>query len=221
MKVTLRTDVLTNNNKAAEFNRELFTNSKTLVINLMSSPGAGKTTLLEETVRSLSGRYSIGVIEGDLATERDADRIRAMGAQAVQINTHGGCHLDARMVAASLAEFDLDEIDILFIENVGNLVCPSGYDLGQNHKVAVLSVPEGNDKIPKYPQMFMRTELVLLNKIDLLPYLDFDVDTAIKDLEGINPQSKLITLSAKTKEGLEQWFSWIEEAYHLWTKQEK
>ena len=129
MKVTLRTDVLTNNNKAAEFNRELFENTKTLVINMMSSPGAGKTTLLEETVSALSGKYRIAVIEGDLATEKDADRIRAMGAKAVQINTHGGCHLDARMVAAALAEFDLDEIDILFIENVGNLVCPSGYDL--------------------------------------------------------------------------------------------
>ena len=131
MRVTLRTDVLTNNNKAAEFNRELFTSSNTLVINLMSSPGAGKTTLLEETVRHLSYKYRIAVIEGDLATERDADRIRAMGAKAVQINTHGGCHLDARMVAATLPEFDLEEIDLLFIENVGNLVCPSGYDLGQ------------------------------------------------------------------------------------------
>ena len=117
MKVTLRTDVLTNNNKAAEFNRELFLNTKTLVINLMSSPGAGKTTLLEETVRALSGQYRIAVIEGDLATEKDADRIRAMGAKAVQINTHGGCHLDARMIAAALGEFDLEEIDLLFIEN--------------------------------------------------------------------------------------------------------
>jgi hydrogenase nickel incorporation protein HypB len=213
MKVTLRTDVLTNNNKAAEFNRELFHNTNTLVINLMSSPGAGKTTLLEETVRALSKNFRIAVIEGDLATERDADRIRAMGAKAVQINTHGGCHLDARMVAATLAEFDLDEIDILFIENVGNLVCPSGYDLGQHHKVAVLSVPEGNDKIPKYPQMFMRTELVLLNKIDLLPYLDFSVEEARKDLLEINPESILISLSARTKEGLHEWFSWIEGAY--------
>jgi len=213
MKVTLRTDVLTNNNKAAEFNRELFHNTKTLVINLMSSPGAGKTTLLEETVRALSKNFRIAVIEGDLATERDADRIRAMGAKAVQINTHGGCHLDARMVAATLGEFDLDEIDILFIENVGNLVCPSGYDLGQHHKVAVLSVPEGNDKIPKYPQMFMRTELVLLNKIDLLPYLDFSVEEARKDLSEINPESILISLSARTKEGLHEWFSWIEGAY--------
>ncbi|MGG3561455.1 hydrogenase nickel incorporation protein HypB [Neobacillus rhizosphaerae] len=213
MKVTLRTDVLTNNNKAAEFNRELYHNTKTLVINLMSSPGAGKTTLLEETVRALSKKYRIAVIEGDLATERDADRIRAMGAKAVQINTHGGCHLDARMIAATLGEFDLDEIDILFIENVGNLVCPSGYDLGQHHKVAVLSIPEGNDKIPKYPQMFMRTELVLLNKMDLLPYLDFSVEEARKDLSEINPESILISLSARTKEGLHDWFSWIEGAY--------
>ncbi|MFS0784712.1 hydrogenase nickel incorporation protein HypB [Bacillus sp. 1P06AnD] len=213
MKVTLNTNVLTNNNIAAEYNRNLFNDTKTLVINVMSSPGAGKTTLLEETIRLLSKRYRIGVIEGDLATERDADRIRAMGAQAVQINTHGGCHLDARMVAATLAEFDLADIDILFIENVGNLVCPSGYDLGQQHKIAVLSVPEGNDKIPKYPQMFMRTELVLLNKVDLLPYLDFDVDTAKVDLQAVNPESRLITLSARTKEGLEEWIHWIEEAY--------
>lgn len=213
MKVTLRTDVLTNNNKAAEFNRDLFETTKTLVINLMSSPGAGKTTLLEETVRELSGKYRIAVIEGDLATERDADRIRAMGAKAVQINTHGGCHLDARMVAAALGELDFEEIDILFIENVGNLVCPSGYDLGQNHKVAVLSVPEGNDKIPKYPQMFMRTELVLLNKIDLLPYLDFSVEEARQDLMEINPESTLIPVSARTREGLHEWFFWIEGAY--------
>ncbi|WP_147533688.1 hydrogenase nickel incorporation protein HypB [Bacillus marasmi] len=212
MKVTLRTDVLTNNNKAAEFNRELFSETNTFVINMMSSPGAGKTTLLEETVRALSDRYRIAVIEGDLATERDADRIRAMGAKAVQINTHGGCHLDARMIAAALAELDLDEIDLLFIENVGNLVCPSGYDLGQHKKIAVLSVPEGNDKIPKYPQMFMRTELVLVNKIDLLPYLNFDVEQAKVDLQAINPESKLIPISATTKEGLENWLSWIEGA---------
>ena len=219
MKVALNTNVLTNNNMAAQFNRELFMNSKTLVINLMSSPGAGKTTLLEETVKALSHKYRIGVIEGDLATEKDAERIRQHGAKAVQINTHGGCHLDARMIAATLPEFDLDEFDILFIENVGNLVCPSGYDLGQHHKVAVLSVPEGNDKIPKYPQMFMRTELVLLNKVDLLPYLDFDVDMAIEDLKGINPESSLLQLSATTQQGMDQWYSWIEKAYEACVKQ--
>ena len=219
MKVSLNTNVITNNNVAAQFNRELFMNSKTLVINLMSSPGAGKTTLLEETVKALSHKYRIGVIEGDLATEKDAERIRQHGAKAVQINTHGGCHLDARMIAATLPEFDLDEFDILFIENVGNLVCPSGYDLGQHHKVAVLSVPEGNDKIPKYPQMFMRTELVLLNKVDLLPYLDFDVEMAIEDLKGINPQSKLLQVSATTQQGMDQWYSWIEKAYEACVKQ--
>ncbi len=219
MKITLKTDVLTNNNKAAEFNRNLFESTNTLVINLMSSPGAGKTTLLEETIRALSGKYKIGVIEGDLATEKDANRIRTMGAKAVQINTYGGCHLDARMVAASLADFDLEEIDLLFVENVGNLVCPSGYDLGQHHKVAVLSIPEGNDKISKYPQMFMRTELVLLNKMDLHPYLDFNVAEARQDLSEINPESVLIPISARTMEGLHEWFSWIEGAYEKCIKQ--
>lgn len=213
MKIKLEKDVLSDNNKAADYNREKFKDSKTLVINLMSSPGAGKTTLLEKTVQILSSEYRIGVIEGDLATEKDADRIRALGAQAIQINTNGGCHLDARMIAKTLPEFELDNIDILFIENVGNLVCPSGYDLGQNHKIAVLSVPEGNDKIPKYPTMFNRTELVLLNKIDLLPYLDFNVEEAINDLKGINPNSKLLSLSAVTGEGINQWFDWLRSAY--------
>lgn len=220
MKVTLSTDVLTNNNKAADYNRELFQKNKVLVINLMSSPGAGKTTVLEETMKQLSKEYKLAVIEGDLATERDADRIRATGVQAVQINTHGGCHLDARMVTAALAELDLDGVQILFIENVGNLVCPSGYDLGQNHKVALLSVPEGNDKIPKYPTMFLRTELVLLNKIDLLPYLDFNVEEAVEDLKGINPDSSLMPISARTKEGLDEWFQWIRNAYNQCVNQQ-
>lgn len=213
MKVVLEEEVLADNNSSAKFNRDLFQKSKTLVINIMSSPGAGKTTLLEKTVAALGNEFRIGVIEGDLATEKDADRIRALGAQAVQINTNGGCHLDARMVAKVLPEFDFEEIDILFIENVGNLVCPSGYDLGQNHKVAILSVPEGNDKIPKYPVMFRRTEMVVLNKVDLLPYLDFDVNVAIEDLKGINPDSKLLQVSSRTEEGLEEWFTWIKQAY--------
>ncbi len=213
MKIDLDVEVLADNNTAASYNRDLFEKNKTLVINLMSSPGAGKTTLLEKTVARLGKEYRIGVIEGDLATEKDADRIRAFGAQAVQINTNGGCHLDARMVAKVLPEFDFDDIDLLFIENVGNLVCPSGYDLGQNHKVAILSVPEGNDKIPKYPVMFRRTEMVVLNKIDLLPYLDFDVKMAMEDLLGINPQSRLIQVSSRTGEGLDEWLSWIKQAY--------
>jgi len=212
MKVEIRTDVLTNNNLAANYNRELFQKSKTLVINLMSSPGAGKTTLLVETIKRLQDEYKCAVIEGDLATSHDADKIRETGAQAVQINTHGGCHLDARMVAAILPEFNLSEIDILFIENVGNLVCPSGYDLGQMHKVAVLSVPEGNDKIPKYPQMFMRTELVLLNKVDILPFVDFSVEQAGQDLQAINADSSILPVSARSGEGVEEWINWIKEA---------
>mgnify|MGYP001157837380 FL=1 len=213
MKINLDAEVLSDNNAAAEFNRNLFKENKTLVINLMSSPGAGKTTLLEKTIAALGKDYTIGVIEGDLATEKDAERIRALGAKAVQINTHGGCHLDARMIAKVLPELDLGEIDILFIENVGNLVCPSGYDLGQNHKVAILSVPEGNDKIPKYPVMFRRTELVVLNKIDLLPYVEFDLEMAVDDLKGINPESRLIPLSARTGEGMDEWLKWVKDAY--------
>lgn len=213
MKVILGEDVLADNNRAAKYNRSLFHNTNTLVINIMSSPGAGKTALLEKTVKALAQEYRIGVIEGDLATEMDAERIRQAGAKAIQINTNGGCHLDARMIAKVLPEFNFEEIDILFIENVGNLVCPSGYDLGQEHKVAVLSVPEGNDKIPKYPVMFRKTELVVLNKIDLLPYLNFDVEQAIDDLKGINPDSRLLQLSATTNEGINIWFDWIRSVY--------
>lgn len=176
---------------------------------MMSSPGAGKTTLLEKTIQALSEEFTVGVIEGDLATEVDADRIRQAGAQAIQINTNGGCHLDARMIAKVLPNFDLSKIDVLFIENVGNLVCPSGYDLGQHHKIAVLSVPEGNDKIVKYPFMFKRTELVLLNKVDLLPYLPFSIEQAKKDLAEIHPQSRLVETSAYTGEGMSTWVEWI------------
>lgn len=213
MKIQLREDVLKDHNLAAAFNRETFKEHPTLVINVMSSPGAGKTTLLEETIKELSNKFQIAVIEGDLATERDAERIRSLGIQTVQINTVGGCHLDARMIAKILPEFDLASIDILFIENIGNLVCPSGYDLGQDYKVVVLSVPEGNDKIPKYPVMFKRTHMTIINKIDLLPYVSFDLEEARSDLKEINPQAHLIALSAKTGEGMEGWIHWIEEAY--------
>ncbi|RBW70963.1 hydrogenase nickel incorporation protein HypB [Bacillus taeanensis] len=218
MKRTLNKDVLSDNNQSAAFNRETFKKSNTLVINLMSSPGAGKTTLLEKTVKMLSKHYRIAVIEGDLATENDAERIRACGAKAEQINTNGGCHLDARMIAKVLPKFQINDIDILFIENVGNLVCPSGYDLGQQHKVALLSIPEGNDKIPKYPVMFRRTELALLNKVDLLPYIDFNVETAEADLKAINPNSRLVKVSAHTGEGMQEWFNWIKGAYQAWIK---
>mgnify|MGYP002732851851 FL=1 len=189
LKINLQEDVLTDLNAAAAFNRNVFKQHNTLVINIMSSPGAGKTTLLEETVKRIADEFNIAVIQGDLATELDADRLRSLGIKTVQINTVGGCHLDARMIAKTMPEFNFEEIDILFIENIGNLVCPSGYDLGQDTKVVVLSVPEGNDKIPKYPVMFRRTDLTIINKIDLLPYVNFSVEEAKKDLAQNNPQA--------------------------------
>ncbi|MFC6039972.1 hydrogenase nickel incorporation protein HypB [Paenisporosarcina macmurdoensis] len=218
MKINIREDVLKDHNMVAKLNRETFKESKTLVINLMSSPGSGKTTLLEETINSLKNEYTIAVIEGDLATDLDAQRLSLLGINTVQINTVGGCHLDARMIAKILPEFELNRIDILFIENIGNLVCPSGYDLGQDFKVVVLSVPEGNDKIPKYPVMFRRTDLTIINKIDLLPYVTFSLEQAKKDLAAINPEAQLIGLSAQTGEGIEDWINWLKDAYLQCTK---
>ncbi len=218
VKIKLQEDVLKDQNLAAAFNRETFKKNQTLVINLMSSPGAGKTTLLEETIKALRNEFRMAVIEGDLATEMDAERIRSLGVKTVQINTVGGCHLDARMIAKTLPDFDLDSIDILFIENIGNLVCPSGYDLGQDYKVVVLSVPEGNDKIPKYPVMFRRTDLTIVNKIDILPYVSFNIEEAIKNLKEINPQAQLKALSAKTGEGMEDWVNWIKDAHEKCTQ---
>lgn len=219
MKVKLQEDVLKDQNLAATFNRETFKKNKILVINLMSSPGAGKTTLLEETVKILRNEFTIAVIEGDLATDRDAERLRSLGIKTVQINTVGGCHLDARMIAKTLPEFELESIDILFIENIGNLVCPSGYDLGQDFKVAILSVPEGNDKIPKYPVMFRRTDLTIINKVDLLPYVSFNLAVAKQDLESINPHAQCIALSAQTGEGMAEWINWIKDVYHQCSNQ--
>ncbi len=218
MKINIREDVLKDQNMVAKLNRETFKESKTLVINLMSSPGSGKTTLLEETIKALINEYTIAVIEGDLATSLDAQRLHLLGIHTVQINTVGGCHLDARMIAKVLPEFELHHIDILFIENIGNLVCPSGYDLGQDYKVVVLSVPEGNDKIPKYPVMFRRTDLTIINKIDLLPYVDFNLEQAKEDLVAINPEAQLMGVSAQTGEGIEDWINWLKEAYLQCTK---
>lgn len=213
LKIKLKEEVLTDLNAAATFNRNLFKENKTLVINLMSSPGAGKTTLLEETVKRLADKFNIAVIEGDLATERDAERLRSLGIKTVQINTVGGCHLDARMIAKTIPEFNFESIDILFIENIGNLVCPSGYDLGQDYKVVVLSVPEGNDKIPKYPVMFRKTDLTIINKIDLLPYVAFNIEEAKQDLAQINPTAQFKLVSATTGEGIDDWINWIKDVY--------
>ncbi|TMW71432.1 hydrogenase nickel incorporation protein HypB [Alteribacter natronophilus] len=209
MKINVKKDVLSRQNRVAAGNRARFEGAGAFTVNLMSSPGAGKTMLLEQTITALQKDFKIAVIEGDLATDRDAERLRRLGVQTVQINTVGGCHLNAEMIARELAAFDLEQTDMLFIENIGNLVCPSGYDLGQHRKVALLSTPEGNDKIPKYPVMFRRTDLTVVNKADLLPYVDFDVNRAKEDLRNINPAAGFLSVSAKTGDGMDDWISWL------------
>jgi hydrogenase nickel incorporation protein HypB len=208
--IQIEQDILGKNNGYADSNRALFVEHNLLVLNLVSSPGSGKTTLLTHSLDGIKDRLSCGVIEGDQQTANDAERIRATGVPAVQINTGKGCHLDAHMVGHALAQFDLEAQQVLFIENVGNLVCPAAFDLGEAHKVAILSVTEGEDKPLKYPDMFHAADLMILNKTDLLPYLDFDVEQCIDYARRVNPRIEVIQLSAKSGEGMQQWYDWIE-----------
>ncbi|MGL4726027.1 MAG: hydrogenase nickel incorporation protein HypB [Scandinavium sp.] len=203
-------DVLEKNNQLAARNRARFAASQLLVLNLVSSPGSGKTTLLTETLLRLKGKVPCAVIEGDQQTVNDAERIRATGTPAIQVNTGKGCHLDAQMIADAAPRLPLEENGILFIENVGNLVCPASFDLGERHKVAVLSVTEGEDKPLKYPQMFAAASLLLLNKIDLLPYLNFDVEKCLAYARQVNPDIEAILISATSGEGMDQWLNWLE-----------
>jgi len=204
-------DILAKNDGYAMDNRAVFAQTGIFALNLVSSPGAGKTSLLVRTIRMLGGRYPVAVIEGDQQTSNDAERIRATGAPAVQINTGKGCHLDAHMVAGALSRLSPPRDAILMIENVGNLVCPAGFDLGEAHKVLVLSVTEGEDKPLKYPDMFRRASLLLLNKIDLLPYLEFDVALCIANARRTNPDLRIIAVSATTGEGMPEWLAWLEQ----------
>ncbi|NVO00228.1 MAG: hydrogenase nickel incorporation protein HypB, partial [Geobacteraceae bacterium] len=178
-------------------------------LNLVSSPGSGKTTILERTLRDLTGTLKCAVIEGDQQTDNDAMRIAATGVPVKQINTGAGCHLDAHMVGHALEELPVDGLDILFIENVGNLVCPATFDLGEAHKVVVLSVTEGEDKPLKYPQMFHAADVMLLNKVDLLPYLDFDVEKCLEMARRVSPGIRIFQLSAKSGEGMDEWYGWL------------
>ncbi|HBC83421.1 MAG TPA: hydrogenase nickel incorporation protein HypB [Escherichia sp.] len=203
-------DVLAKNNHLAARNRARFAAKQQLVLNLVSSPGAGKTTLLSETLLRLKGNVPCAVIEGDQQTVNDAARIRATGTPAIQVNTGKGCHLDAQMIADAAPRLPLANGGILFIENVGNLVCPASFDLGERHKVAVLSVTEGEDKPLKYPHMFAAASLMLLNKIDLLPYLHFDVEKCLASARAVNPDIEIIQLSATSGEGMDQWLDWLE-----------
>lgn len=211
--VEILTGLLDANDHQAAHNRDHFSEHGVLAINLMSSPGAGKTALLEATIEAFDGKARIAVIEGDLETENDAERIRAKGVPAVQISTGSACHLDAHMVHGALHDLDLQHIDILFIENVGNLVCPASFDLGQHFNVALLSTPEGDDKPAKYPVMFRAADLVLVTKSDLLAVLDdFDPDKALRCLRQLASQVPMFNLSAKTGDGMHNWVNWVEEA---------
>lgn len=207
--VSLEQKVLQKNDELAEHNREWLRRRGVLALNVTSSPGAGKTTLLERTIRELRGEQPVAVIEGDQETLLDAERIRTAGARAVQINTGAGCHLDADMVHRALHALDPEPESLLFIENVGNLVCPAMFDLGEHSKVVVISVTEGDDKPLKYPHMFAAARLVIINKVDLLPYVDFDLDKCAGCARAVNPGVEILPLSATTGEGIDAWYGWI------------
>ena len=209
MKVTVVKNVLDANNRIADDNRKLFDGHKMFVINLMSSPGAGKTSLVERTITALRDKYGIAVIEGDIQDTFDADRIAKLGIPVVQINTGGACHIDGNMIREALPNLDLDGVDLLITENVGNLVCPAEFNVGENMKVMILSTPEGADKPRKYPLMFHESAAMIINKMDLLNYVDFDLKKAKKDALSINPNLAVFTVSCKTREGFEPWIAWL------------
>ena len=211
--VDLEARVLAKNDALAARNRAWFAGREILALNLVSSPGAGKTTLLERTIRDLRGRLPLHVVEGDQATSNDGDRIRAAGAPVVQLNTGTGCHLEADMVAKRSRRARPPVGAVVLIENVGNLVCPALFDLGERAKVAVLSVAEGDDKPLKYPHMFRAADVVILSKIDLLPHVDFDVKSAIAGALSMNPKLTILRLSARTGEGLDAWYDWLRTSH--------
>jgi hydrogenase nickel incorporation protein HypB len=212
-KVNISTSVMSKNDQFAADNRKLLSEKNIYTLNLISSPGAGKTTVLESMARFFGPRMA--VIEGDIQTRRDADRIEKAGCQAWQIETGGACHLDAHAINHALGHMILDpsELELLAIENVGNLICPSGYDLGEDLRIGLLSVPEGDDKILKYPSLFSSINVLLINKMDLIPHLDFDVDRAIEECRSLNPDVQVFTVSAKTGEGMEEFCGFVEDQF--------
>ena len=208
--IALEADLLAKNQQLADRNRAGFEARGILALNLVSSPGSGKTTLLERSIRELKGRLEINVVEGDQATSHDAQRIRAAGARAVQVNTGTGCHLEADMLERGVAQLAPPAGSVLMVENVGNLVCPALFDLGEAAKVVILSVTEGEDKPLKYPHMFRASALMLLNKMDLLPHVDFDVERCIAAAREVNPQIEVLRVSARTGEGMAAWYAWLD-----------
>ena len=208
-RFSVEREILGRNNRLAEDNRAFFKEHGIIALNILSAPGSGKTTLLEQTILSLGGSLPLAVIEGDQETSRDADRIRSLGVPAVQVNTNAGCHLDAHQIAHSLEELSLSPGMLLIIENIGNLVCPALFDLGETSRVVLFSVTEGEDKPLKYPQIFRGADLVLLTKSDLLPHLDFDTAKAMNYLRSVNPSGEILPLSARSGEGMDRWVAWI------------
>jgi hydrogenase nickel incorporation protein HypB len=211
VQVKLQSNILGANDLLDKRNRNLFAEQGTLVVNLMSSPGSGKTTVLERTIENLRDDVKMGVIEGDLYTDQDAQRIEGQGIPVVQINTEGACHLDAGMISRALEQLTEKVFDLLFIENVGNLVCPAEFDLGEDFKAVVMSTTEGNDKPTKYPLIFREASVILLNKIDLLPYIDFSLDKFREDIAQINPSAPIFYISGRTGEGINKWCGWLLE----------
>ncbi len=215
-QVDVKQRILAANQEAAAELRAAFAGRRTLVVNLISSPGSGKTTFLERTVSDLKGRFRLGGLEGDIATERDAERLRRLGIPARQILTGGACHLDARQVRQALAEEgpSLSDLDVLFIENVGNLICPTGYDLGEDFKAVLLSVTEGDDKPFKYPAIFSKAGLAVLTKMDLLRHVEFDLEGVKEQIRTLNPAGRILETSAKTGAGMEAWYALLESELH-------
>jgi hydrogenase nickel incorporation protein HypB len=218
MKITVLRNILEANDRISGDLRRRFAEQGILVLNLISSPGSGKTSLLERTLTDLKGEFNMAVIEGDVLTDNDARRVAATGAQAVQINTDGACHLDGVMIGPALDALDLAELDLLVIENVGNLVCPVEFNLGEHFRLAVLSVTEGHDKPAKYPALFRESRALVINKIDLLPYIDCDVDRIRRDVLAINPDLEIFELSCRTGQGLDAWCDWLLGEIDRWPK---
>jgi len=212
MKISVVKNILEANDRIAMENRTLFDEKDLVVFNLMSSPGAGKTSLLEKTIDALKNEIKMAVIEGDIQSSQDAERIAQRGIPVVQINTGGACHIDGNMIRDTFKEFNFDDLDLLVVENVGNLVCPAEFNVGENFKAMILSLPEGEDKPSKYPLMFHESEVLLINKIDLAPYLDCSVENMKKEALKVNPRLTVFEISCKTGEGLEAWYSWLKEA---------
>ena len=215
MEIKVIKDILSANNQIAEQNRRLLDSNRVLAVNLMSSPGAGKTSLILQTIKALKDKVRIGVIEGDISSSIDAEKIIQEKVPVIQINTGGECHLDANMTSPALENLPLGEIDLLLIENVGNLVCPGEFELGEHKKVMLLSVPEGDDKPYKYPLMFHIADVVLINKIDLLPYLKFDLEGFSRAVKGINQKVEIFQISCTTGQGIQDWVSWVVTNMHL------